>query len=112
MPAASRIIKHSLPTQRSLDAAAPAPATAAAALARTQALAHDVGRSTRFRHIASGGEKVIPGEDRDENMEEQEEKEGQAAAADNLLAGVEADIVAEEVAQSSKKKRKTKRKRT
>jgi hypothetical protein len=72
--------------------AADTPATSAAALAAEQA--YDATRANRFRFVAKEGEKLIPGEDDDEDDAE--------AAANSLLDSVEADIVASEVAPKKK----------
>lgn len=58
--AASRVIKHAIPRSQRVDA--DASASTAAALARDQAItATDDMMSRRFRFVATGGEKVIPG---------------------------------------------------
>ena len=108
VPAANRIIKHSLPSNRSL------PATSAAAAARAQAAAATASEATtsnRFRFVATETEKVIPGEGEDMEVDgaETEGRAAQAQAeADNLLDSVEAEIVADEVAKSTAKSKKTK----
>lgn len=93
VPAAGRLIANSIPKRQHLPSvAADTPATSAAALAAEQA--YDATRANRFRFVAKEGEKLIPGEDDDEDDAE--------AAANSLLDSVEADIVASEVAPKKK----------
>ncbi|RSH82767.1 uncharacterized protein EHS24_007762 [Apiotrichum porosum] len=59
--AAARVIKHAIPRSQRVDTDASA-STSAAALARDQAIAAtDDMMSRRFRFVATGGEKVLPG---------------------------------------------------
>ncbi|TXT15575.1 hypothetical protein VHUM_00078 [Vanrija humicola] len=76
------------------------PANAHAALAARQAAEYDVGRATRFKHVAGETERVVPGQDGGEDVEmedaeEEEEGEGDSdASAAELLLSVDAEIEA------------------